>query len=127
MSIIESIANFFEPSPAPLVVTVNSGADYENLPIGFFNVIAQSGRESLGYNGGFLSWNVGATVVDGGQRVTLSVPKNELPAVLLNFQRPIQDGVTHQIGGATIIDTEALDTDEPVVWSGQQPRSSEWI
>jgi flagellar basal body rod protein FlgG len=128
MSIVETIKSFLAPSsPAMRVVTVNSPVDYAALPQGFFNVVTHSGKVSLGYNGSFVSWNVGETVVDGGRRVTLSVPKSELPTVRLNFQKPTQDGAQH-VGGVTVLDTDALEEDSAVVWTGQSPRSGiEWV
>lgn len=123
MSIVETIKSFLAPSsPAMKTVTINSGADYAELPQGFFNVIALSRQISLGYNGGFLSWNVGETVVDGGRRVSLGVPKGELPTVRLNFQKPTQDG-SQFVGGVTVVDTDTLESDSAVTWTGQKVRA----
>ena len=122
MSITERIKSFLAPSsPALKVVTVRSTADYEELPKGFFRCVTNSSVESLGYNGGFLCWAVGETVVDDGKRITLTVPRSELPLVRLNFSRQT-NGAQH-VGGSTIIDTDSLDGDNTVVWDGQPPRS----
>lgn len=104
------------------VITINSAANYEGLPKGFFNVQAASGKKYLGYNGGFLAWGVGAFVVDGGKRIAAPENRAELPTVILNFQKT-QNGVQH-IGGCSVIDTDALDGDNStVIWEGKEPPS----
>lgn len=125
MSIIGSIRSFLAPSaPATTfaTITINSSADELEIPFGFFNVECHSGRVSLGYKfkDGSRSWQVGTTVVDGGQRVTLSGPRTDLPLIKLNFQRPQGDGVQH-IGGCSVVDTDALESDSTVVWDGAEP------
>jgi hypothetical protein len=127
MSIVETIKSFLAPSsPAMRVVSINSAVDYNAVPFGFFNVRAND-KESLGYRGGFLAWRVGETVVDGGSRVTLSVPRSELPTVVLNFQKPAPDGV-QRVAGCSVVDTDTLDGDTAVTWAGQQPRSGvQWV
>jgi len=127
VNIIETIKDFLSPSsPALRTVTINGPVDYAELPQGFFNVIGQSGKISRGYNGCFLSWNVGEIVVDGGRRIP-SPPMSELPTVRLNFQRPAQDGA-QCVGGHSIIDTDSLEADTAVVWDGSQVRDGvEWV
>jgi hypothetical protein len=116
------------PSTAFATITVNSSADQENIPFGFFNVACHSGRASLGYKFTDLSginYHVGTTVVDGGKRVTL-VSRDELPTVRLTYQKP-QNGTT-TIGGNTVIDTDSLDRDGTVTWDGPEPQSSvSWV
>ncbi len=121
---LKSLINLAPSSPAMKVVTITSTADEAEVPFGFFNVACLSGRESLGYKfkDGSRSWQVGTTVVDGGQRITLSVPRSDLPTVKLNFQRPQGDGVQH-IAGSSIIDTDSLDSDSTVTWDGAEPAS----
>ena len=104
------------------IITVSRSHDYAELPQGFFRVEAASGKKSLGFNcPTFLCWEVGPTVVVGRERITLSVPREELPLVKLNF-RP-QDSVRQIVGGHGIIDTDALDgNDGSVTWSGSKPR-----
>src|ERR1700687_3148918 len=92
------------------IITVSGSGDYSELPQGFFRVEAASGKTSLGYNcPAFLCWDVGPTVVVGRERITLSVPREELPLVRLNFKQQTA-GVT-QVGSTGIIDTDALDND----------------
>lgn len=121
---LKSIVNLAPSSPAMKVVTITSNADADAVPFGFFNVECHSGRVSLGYRGISCgtSYQVGTTVVDGAKRVTLSVPRSELPTVHLNFQRPQGDGVQH-VAGASIIDTDSLDNDSTVTWDGAAPAS----
>lgn len=130
MSIIDRVKSFLAPSApstAFATITINGPVDYEDLPKGFFNVETASGRKSLGYNGGFLSWRVGAVVVDGGQRLAAPENRAELPTVKLNYQRPQSDGVQH-FAGASIIDTDSLDNDSAVTWDGAQPASGvAWV
>lgn len=123
MSIIDTVKSLLSPS-APsttfATITINGPVDYEDLPKGFFNVETASGRKSLGYNGGFLSWQVGSVIVDGGQRLAAPENRAELPTVKLNYQRPQSDGVQH-FAGASVIDTDTLEGDSTVVWSGDEP------
>lgn len=123
MSIIDTVKSFLQPQQHSnfQVVSVSGPVDYESVPKGFFNVETASGKKSLGYRGNFISWQVGTTVVDGAERVTLSVPRSELPTVRLNFQRS-QDGVQH-IGGSSVIDTDSLEGDSSVAWGGAKPAS----
>ncbi len=124
MSIIGSIRSFLAPSaPATTfaVININSAVDYESLPQGFFNVVTASGKKSLGYNGGFLAWSVGAFVVDGGKRIAAPENRAELPTVVLNFQKT-QNGVQH-IGGCSVIDADSLEQEQTVVWDGQEQKA----
>jgi hypothetical protein len=124
----DTLKSFLQPqSSAVTIITVNSPVNYEEIPKGFFRVRRASGKESLGFKGSFLAWNVGETVVDGNQRVTLTTPRAELPLVELNFQRPAQDGAQH-FGNTTVVDTDTLEEDTTVVWAGQSQRSGvEWL
>lgn len=112
----------FKPSPAlrkatPSIFTINSTNDYTELPQGFFRVLTASGKTLLGYNGSFLAWEVGPTVVDGGKRITLSVPMEELPLVKLHFAN--QEQGVQRVGGVGIIDTDSLDENDGTVgWNG---------
>ena len=108
------------PQPAAKVVSITSAVQFEELPKGFFRCRTASGKESLAYNGNFLAWEVGETVVDGGRRVTLSVPRESLPIVNLNFGKQ-QPGI-QQIGSTGIIDSDVLDGETGVVWDGAPPR-----
>jgi hypothetical protein len=123
MSFINKVVSMLQPKQPSAIRVVNvTSLDFSELPNGFFRVRTLSGKESLGYNClSFLSWDVGETVVDAGKRITLSVPRAELPIVNLSFSRQ-QQGV-QQIGGCSIIDTEALDGDSgAVVWAGSRLR-----
>ena len=93
-----------EPLPTAVrVISVTGSNDYTELPQGFFRVETASGKASLGYNcPAFLSWNVGTTVVVGRERVTLSVPREELPLVKLNFRQPTQ-GVQQRATNVLVI------------------------
>jgi hypothetical protein len=130
VSIIDTVKSFFAPSaPATTfaTITITSSLDYEGIPKGFFRVLTLSGKESRGWNGSFLCWRVGKTVVDGGQRHTCDTPLSELPTVKLNFQKPQGDGVQN-FAGASIIDTDLLEADSAVVWDGGEPASGiAWI
>lgn len=128
MSIVETIREFLSPSaPALKVVTVNSPVDYDEIPKGFFRVLTLSGAESRGWNGSFLCWRVGSIVVDGGQRHTCETPLSELPTVRLNFQKPTQNGSQH-LGGCTVLDTDSLEEDTAVVWTGLKGRDGvAWV
>src|SRR5260370_39537013 len=121
MSIVDTIKSFLTPpAPALKVISVNSASNYEELPQGFFRVITARSVESLGYNGTFLCWSVGETVVDGGKRITLSVPRAELPIVNLSFTR-LQPGV-QQIGGHLLLHTDELEGYAGTVgWEGAKP------
>jgi len=104
-SLLSNVKNIFTTQPP--VVSYSGGTNYEELPLGFFRVLTASGKESLGYRGatGFLCWTVGETVVDGGSRVTLSVPREFLPLVRLSFRSQSAD---QEVGGVRIIDTDSL-------------------
>jgi hypothetical protein len=119
---LKSIINLSPSSPSMKVVTINSSVNYEELPKGFFNVETMSGKKSLGFNGGFLSWRVGSVVVDGAKRISAPENRDELPTVRLNFQRPACDGVQH-VAGCSVIDTDSLEGDSSVVWDGEKPSS----
>jgi hypothetical protein len=117
-------ASILRTEPLPTAVRVISVAgphDYTELPQGFFRVETASGKASLGYNcPAFLSWNVGTTVVVGHERITLSVPREELPLVRLNFKQPTY-GV-QQVGSVGILDTDNIDHDGSVEWAGSPQR-----
>jgi hypothetical protein len=122
MSFFSSVKNMLQPQQRSTVgfITVTSTDNYGELPPGFFRVECASGRKALGYKGGFVSFDCGETVVDG-QRITLSVPRESLPVVKLNFSKPT-DGVFKQVGGASVVDTDALEADDgAVVWDGARP------
>jgi hypothetical protein len=110
-----------EPQPTAIrVISVTGPTDYSELPQGFFRVVTASGKEGLGYNGAFLCWDVGTTVVVGRERITLSVPREELPLVKLNFRKQ-QDGVV-QVGSVGVIDTDSIGGDGSVSWTGSPQR-----
>jgi hypothetical protein len=98
-----------EPQPTAVrVISVTGSNDYAELPQGFFRVEAASGKTSLGYNcPAFLCWDVGPTVVVGRERITLAVPREELPLVKLNFRSPTAG--MQQVGSMGIVDTDSLD------------------
>ena len=85
LDVVKSILNLEPPKPTMALITVNSFSP-EELPLGFFNVITRSGKKSLGYRGGFVTYDCGKTVVDG-KRVTLDKPLEELPTVKLDYGR----------------------------------------
>lgn len=120
----DSIKAFFQaPSAAVRVITINSSVNYAELPQGFFRVEAASGKTSLGYNcPAFLCWDVGPTVVVGRDRITLAVPREQLPLVKLNFKQASSYGV-QQVGSVSIVDTDTLDDDDSVVWAGSPQRN----
>ncbi len=126
MSIIDKVRSFLAPSASSTfaAITINSSADADAVPFGFFNVEFHSGRVGLGYRGISCgtSYQVGTTVVDGAKRDTLSVPRSELPTVKLNYSKPQSDGVQH-FAGASIIDTDSLDNDSTVTWDSAEPAS----
>jgi hypothetical protein len=99
-------------------ITVTGTDNYGELPEGFFRVEAASGRKSLGYKGSFVSFDCGNTVVDG-QRITLTVPRESLPVVKLNFSKPTE-GV-QLVGSHSVVDTDTLERDNGVVWDGARP------
>jgi hypothetical protein len=121
LDVLKDAFNFALPAPAKKIITINSGANYAELPQGFFRVETRSGKQTLGYNGGFLSWDAGETVVDGGFRITLNTPRADLPLVKLNFSKQRLDGV-QQVGGRSIVDTDVLDDDGAIAWAGAAPR-----
>jgi hypothetical protein len=59
----ESIKALFieAPKPTAKLVTITGADNYSELPKGFFNVVTNSGRTSLGYNGTFTSASSSAT------------------------------------------------------------------
>jgi hypothetical protein len=117
LDVMKSILNLDPPKPTMELITVRSFAPDE-LPEGFFNVVTASGKKSLGYRGGFVSWDVGETVVDGAKRLTLDKPRSDLPTVKLEF------GQSNVAGGFKVIDTDTLDTDNSEVnWAGAPPAS----
>jgi hypothetical protein len=121
MSFFNSVKSMLQPpSQASPSITFITGVDsYGELPQGFFRVQSASGKESLGYNGSFLCWDCGNTVVDG-KRITLAVPRESLPVVRLNFSKRTE-GV-QQVGSGTIIETDSLEPDNgAVVWDDLKP------
>jgi hypothetical protein len=122
LDVLKDTLNLVPLAPTTKIIIISSGANYAELPQGFFRVETRSGKQTLGYNGGFLSWDAGDTVVDGGRRITLDTPKAELPLVKLNFSKQRADGI-QQVGGRGLVDTDVLDdNDGTVAWAGQTPR-----
>jgi hypothetical protein len=107
---LENLKSFFQPKPRSTTFVEVSGAiDLNNLPNGFFNVITASGKSTLGFRGlTGTSFNVGSTVVDGAERHSLSIPRDQLPTVKLNFQSQQSDG-TQTVRGVKLMDTSDLD------------------
>ena len=101
--------DFLKPKRSSSItfVEVNSTLDYSALPKGFFRCLTASGVETLGYNGSFLAWKVGETVVDGNRRVILDKPRTELPIVKLAFASQQSDGV-QRVLGHRLLDTAEL-------------------
>ncbi len=121
MSFFSSVKNMLRPpsQATPSITFITGVESYGELPQGFFRVEFASGRKSLGWNGSFLCWDVGETVVDG-QRITLDKPRSELPLVKLSFARQT-DGV-QRVGGQSLIETDSLEQDNGAVsWGGQKP------
>jgi hypothetical protein len=112
LDVVKSILNLEPPKPTMALITVNSFSP-EELPLGFFNVITRSGKKSLGYRGGFVTYDCGKTVVDG-KRVTLDKPLEELPTVKLDYGR------TDGAGGFRVIETPD-DSSGEVNWVGAPP------
>lgn len=113
MNVVQSIKEFLmPPMPHSSIIAINSASDYEHLPKGFFRCETASGEVSCAYNGSFLCWKVGKTVVDGSERLTCETPLDELPRVYLHFQQQ-QHGVQN-ISGTNVIETDALDS-----WDGE--------
>jgi hypothetical protein len=117
LDVVKNILNLEPPKPALKLVVVNSFANHSELPTGFFRVRTVSGRETLGYNGSFLAWEVGETVVDGAKRVTLSIPRAELPLVELDYR---SQG-SNVVKGHSIVETDTDGGD--VNWTGAPPSS----
>ncbi|MFI5117186.1 MAG: hypothetical protein ACHP8B_10880 [Terriglobales bacterium] len=131
------------PQPAPIVVTVGGGdgSNYGDVPYGFFRVLLQDGKESLGYNDPpreytgpsvadpekmvtrmvptpfGIAFNVGETVVVGGRRITLDVPRDTLPVVRLEYAAPTP-GAARLPNGDHIIDTDAMGDSGDADWDG---------
>jgi hypothetical protein len=120
MSLLNSVKSIFKVEEAPFIVVAGT-MNYGEIPLGFFRVETASGKESLGYKGatGWLSWDCGETVVDGGSRVTLSVPRDSLPLVKLNFKSA---SAGQEIGGLRVIDTDTLGWDGVPTYDGGQFR-----
>ncbi len=114
MSVLDVVKSILRPQATALkAIDVSGSVNYAELPLGFFRVETASGKKSLGYScPTLLSWDVGTTVVVGGNRITLDVPQEQLPLVRLNFQS--QAAGVQQVGGHSIIDTERLDG-----WDGE--------
>ena len=114
LDLAKAILNLAPPKPSAPIVVVSSFSP-EELPLGFFNVITRSGRKSLGYRGGFVTYDCGTTVVDG-KRVTLDKPLEELPTVKLDYGR------SNVAGGFRVIETDSPDdTTGEVNWVGAPP------
>ena len=105
---------FAPPKAATQVIAVNGGGavSASDLPRGFFRVQAGD-KKTLGYNGSFYCLNCGATVVDGGKRITLEaflderkISYEELPLVKLPGKRATG---APRIGGHSFVDTGSFD------------------
>jgi hypothetical protein len=107
---LDKLKAFFQPKQRSTTFIEVSGAiDLNNLPQGFFNVITASGKETLGFRGRTgTSFNCGTTIVDGAERHSLSIPRDQLPVVRLNFSSQQSDGV-QQVRGHRLLDTSELD------------------
>ncbi len=114
LDVVKSILNLEPPKPTMALITVNSFSP-EELPLGFFNVITRSGKKSLGYRGGFVTYDCGTTVVDG-KRVTLDKPLEELPTVKLDYGRS-------DVAGAFRVIETPDDSSGEVTWTGASPSS----
>jgi hypothetical protein len=100
---------FLKPKRSSSITFVEVGGalDYSAIPRGFFQVITASGKESLGYRGTFTTFDCGTTVVDGKERHSLSIPRDQLPIVKLNFSSQQSDG-TQTVRGVKLMDTADL-------------------
>jgi hypothetical protein len=118
MSLFDEVKNLLKPEPLPETqFIVISSFNPEELPLGFFNVVTAAGKTSLGYHGGFVTYDCGETVVDGAKRVTLDKKREELPTVKLDYNR-------RGVGDYTIITTDSLESnDGSVTWDGAPPSS----
>jgi hypothetical protein len=112
---MKTLLNFDPPRPKMGIISINSFSP-EDLPKGFFNVETASGKKSLGYNGGFVTYDCGATVVDG-KRITLDKPRAELPTVKLDYRNQN----SNVINGTAVIETDLMEGDGEVSWSGAPP------
>lgn len=117
LDLVKSILNLEPPKPTLQLVTVNSSDNYSELPFGFFNVEAASGRKTLGYRGSFVTFECGPTVVDGAKRLTLDKKRDELPTVKLDFR----SRTSNVVNGHGIIETDTDDCE--VNWTGAPPSS----
>jgi hypothetical protein len=115
---MKSILNLAPPKPSTPLVVVSS-FDPDELPQGFFNVETASGKKSLGWNGSFVTYDCGETVVDGARRVTLDKKRDELPTVKLDYRGQ----GANVVNGHSIIETDSFDNDETVSWAGAPPSS----
>jgi len=100
---IERLKEFLRPAQHgnTMFVEVNSSLDYNNLPQGFFRCITASGIETLGFRGCTgTSFDCGTVVVDGAERHALSIPRDQLPTVKLDYGRQQSD---------RLLDTSELD------------------
>ncbi|MGA2647814.1 MAG: hypothetical protein ABSF15_24200 [Candidatus Sulfotelmatobacter sp.] len=106
---------------SPGTFTVNSGVDHASVPMGFFRVRAASGKETLGYKSpNITAWDVRETVNDGGNRVTLTVPRSKLPLVKLDFSR--QDRGVYRVNGLSLVDMDAMGDDGTVGYGDEKMR-----
>jgi hypothetical protein len=80
---------------------VHGALDHNNLPNGFFNVETISGKKTLGFRGLTGTYfDCGTVVVDGAERHALSIPRDQLPTVKLDYGRQQSD---------RLLDTSELD------------------
>ncbi|MGB6477161.1 MAG: hypothetical protein WBF04_24165 [Candidatus Sulfotelmatobacter sp.] len=113
---MKTLLNLAPPRPKMGIISINSFSP-EDLPKGFFRVRTVSGKETLGYSGGFVTYDCGATVVDGAKRLTLDKPLADLPLVELNYRNPN----SNVINGTAVIETDSMESDGEVSWSGAPP------
>jgi hypothetical protein len=100
---LENLKVFFQPKQrsSMTLITVNGAIDHNNLPNGFFNVTTVSGKSTLGFRGlTGTSFDCGTTVVDGAERHSLAILRDQLPTVKLDYGRQQSD---------RLLDTSELD------------------
>jgi hypothetical protein len=115
---IKELFNLAPPKPTTALIALRSFS-LEDLPQGFFNVETASGKKSLGYNGSFVTYDCGETVVDGARRVTLDKKRDELPTVKLDYR----GRGSNTVSGYSVIETDSMESDNEVNWTGQPPSS----
>jgi hypothetical protein len=113
MNIFSRISkSLFQPQQTSAVkfVTVESAVNYDKIPMGFFNVETARGRKTLGFRDANLtSFDCRSPVWTGSKTETLSVPRETLPTVKLNFPDNRLDGV-QTIKGRNLMDISSFDT-----------------